>query len=101
MAKTSVESRPLSRVRDGVTLEPGEDLYFRKGEGYAAKRKVSNAGAGRGFVNPERYPQLSSDDHEAGAAQAESDRAKKKFAGGGKVRGAGCATKGHGKGTMR
>lgn len=76
----SVESRPLSRVRDGVSLEPSEDLYYKKDEGYKAKRKVSNAGAGRGFVNPEM------------------DKPKK-YTSGGKVkaRGVGCAMRGHGK----
>lgn len=98
---TSVQKRPLTRVRDGVVLEPGEDLYYDKKEGYSARRTVSNAGAGRGFVNPKMYPQLSAEDHEAGAMQAESDRAKKKYSGGGKVRGCGAATKGLTKGKMR
>jgi hypothetical protein len=94
--------RKLTRVREGVTLEPGESLYYDKNEGYTARKPASTrvgTEKGRDSVG---YPKLTADDHEAGAMQAESDRAKtKKYAGGGKVRGCGAASRGLTKGKMR
>lgn len=57
-----------------------EDNYVKGPKGSLTFVGVGKggAGAGRGFVKP-----------------------KSSFSGGGKVRGAGCAAKGHGKGTMR
>ncbi len=93
--------RKLTRVREGVTLDPGETLKYTKQDGYFASKPASTR------VGPEKgrastgYRKLTPDAHAAGALQAESDRTKKKYAGGGKVRGCGAAVKGLTKGKMR
>jgi hypothetical protein len=75
------ERRPVRMSEPGGSIaDIGEDLVYDNGR-YYMERKVSKAGAGRGFINPP-IPKTA------------------KYAKGGVTRADGCITKGHTRGKM-